>query len=472
LTGLAGLRESWPKERNEAMPAATEARPAIRAVAAARYRGAGPRARAVATAGIATAAVVGLALILAAPAAYEAPSLDAMVETTGDLVALFAAYLVAGRFHATGRLDDLVLACGLGALFASGLLLHVLAASEPETEYLAPWTGQLVGALLLAGAAFAPARRLPRARRGAPMLVAASAVLLAACGFALLAGHALRSHAQAPGQAVPVAGALLAAALFAVAAASFTRRADDRSWFAAGCTLASAAALSGLLLRAGYASWLSVDDLAQLLAGLALLVGAASKYREGLAAVAVLEERHRIAREFHDGVAQDLAYIVRRARPERSRADREVAAAAERAVIDTRYVIAALTRGPDVPLDVALMETVGTVADRHRQEVVLDLDANVRVDLRTRDELVRIAGEAVANAARHGRARTVRLELTKARRITLRVADDGVGFEPSSIDRRTHFGIPGMTERARALDADFCLTSGPGRGTEIEVTLP
>jgi signal transduction histidine kinase len=451
--------------------AATEARSVTRAVAAARTRRADRRARAVATAGVAVAAAVGLALIVAAPA-YEAPWLDAMVETTGDLVVLLAACLVASRFRAGGRLDDLVVACGLGALFASGLLLHGLAASQPDTEQLAPWAGQLVGALLLAGAAFAPARRLPRARRGALLLVAASAMLLAAGGFALVAGHALRGHAQAPGQAAPVTGAVLATALFAVAAAGFARRAGDRSWFAAGCALASAAAVSGLLLRAGYASWLSVDDVAQLLAGLALLAGAAGKYREGLAAVAVLEERQRIARDFHDGLAQELAYIARRARPARNRADREVAAAAERAVTDTRYAIAALTRPPDVPLDVALTDTVGTVADRHRQKVVLDLDPDVRVDPRTRDELVRIAGEAVANAARHGRARTVRLELTNASRITLRVADDGVGFEPSAIDRRARFGIAGMTERARALDADFRLTSGPGRGTEILVMLP
>ena len=454
--------------------AATEATPSYRTVAAARTRGADPRARAVATVGVAVAVAAGLALILAMPVAYEAPSLDAMVEMTGDLFVLLAAYLVAGRFRASGRLDDLVLACGLGALFASGLLLLILAASEPQTGHLAPWTGQLTGALLLAGAAFAPATRLDRARRGAVLLFAAVTALVAAGGLALLAGHVLRRHTQVPGEALPVAGVLLSTALFAAAAVGFPRRADDArsGWFSVGCALAAAAALSGLVQRAGYASWLSVDDVVELLAGLALLTGAAQRYREGLAAAAVLEERRRIARDFHDGLAQELAYIVRRARPAVSRAERELAAAAQRAVADTRYTIAALRRPPDIPLDIALSETVGAIADRHPQRIVLDLATDVRVDPRTRDELVRIAGEAVANAARHGRASTVRLELTNGRRIALRIADDGDGFEPSTIDRRTRFGIAGMTERARAMGAEFRLTSGPGSGTEIEIRLP
>jgi signal transduction histidine kinase len=217
---------------------------------------------------------------------------------------------------------------------------------------------------------------------------------------------------------------------------------------------------------------------ARLLAYLVLLAGAAreiGRYWKSLATVAVLEERRRIARDLHDGLAQELAYIIRQAhRAEHggTAVDREIAQAAERAIADARFAIAALTRPLDEPLDVALVEAVEEIADRLGQTILLEVQPNVRVDPVTRQELVRIAREAVLNAAQHGRAHTVRLELSNGGRIRLRIADDGVGFEPNRVDRRKQFGILSMRERARALDADFRVASAPGRGTEIEVILP
>jgi hypothetical protein len=108
--------------------------------------GADPRVRTVATAGVVAAATVAVALIPGARVAYEAPSLDAMIETAGNLITLLAAYLVVGRFRESRRLDDLVLACGLGALFASSLLFQLLAASGAGRAQLPPWPGQLLGA--------------------------------------------------------------------------------------------------------------------------------------------------------------------------------------------------------------------------------------------------------------------------------------------------------------------------------------
>lgn len=456
-----------------------------------------PRVLTLAAAGVGAAATAVVALSPALRFAYDAPSLDVLFETTGDLIALLAAYLVFGRFRQSGRLNDLILACGLAAFSATSLVIQTMRATfELDAAGLAtsaPVVGRLLGALLLAGAAFAPARRLRHPGRSA-LLFGAAGLLLTALAIlvALLAAHSrvgVDSTLSGPeafglrevsGHPVLVAGELLSTVLFAAAAVGFVRTAERTNdelfcWFSIGSVLASVATLHALLFPAYYSRWICTDDLAQLLAQLALLVGAAreiSRYWEGLAAAAVLEERRRIAHDFHDGLAQELAFILRRARPARSAVDREVAAAAERALIDARGAIAALTRPVGEPLDHTLLETVERVADQVGQNVVLDLEPNVRVDPATCEGLVRIAGEAVRNAARHGRASTVCVELSGGSRIRLRISDDGVGFDPGGIDPRKQFGIVGMTERARAVDADFRLTSVPGLGTEVEVILP
>jgi signal transduction histidine kinase len=456
-----------------------------------------PRVLTLAAAGVGAAATVVVVLSPAVRLAYDAPSLDVLLETTGDMIALLAAYLVVGRFRQSARLNDLLVACGLVALAGSGLLLHiVLAATEFETGDFPTWApvvGRLLGALLLAGAAFAPAARLRHPRRVALMLLGVAGLLLPAIGIIipLVAEHLQAgvdpivsapdapSGPQVSGPPVLLAGEILTTALFAAAAVGFTRRAARTHdelfcWLSMGYVLASVAALHFLLFPARDSQWICTDDLALLLAQVVVLVGAAReirRYWEGLAAAAVLEERRRIARDFHDGLAQELAYILRRAQPARSAVGREIAAAAERALSDARGAIEAIARPVDQALDTALLETAKTLADRLGQRVVFHLQRNVRVEPPAREQLVRIAGEAITNAARHGHAPTVLLELSKGHSTRLRITDDGVGFDPEAIGRRGRFGLVGMRERARALDADFRLTSVPGRGTEIEVIL-
>jgi signal transduction histidine kinase len=200
-------------------------------------------------------------------------------------------------------------------------------------------------------------------------------------------------------------------------------------------------------------------------------------YWRGLARSAVLEERRRVARDLHDGVAQELAFIVRRsrrlARDEPSDAA-VIAAAAERALDDSRRAIAALTRPVDEPLDVALAEAAEDVSARTGTEVVLALARDVDVHPSVREALVRIASEALANAARHAQARLVRLELAAGRPIRLRVVDDGCGFDPAGVRASRHggFGLTSMRERAAGIGAELSISSRPGHGTEVEVTLP
>ena len=86
---------------------------------------------------------------------------------------------------------------------------------------------------------------------------------------------------------------------------------------------------------------------------------------------------------------------------------------------------------------------------------------------RIEEELLRIGQEAVANAVRHAAANRIDVQLIyEAARVSLRVEDDGRGFEPApgANGPEGHFGIRGMQERAGEIDAALSLESTPGEG--------
>jgi signal transduction histidine kinase len=146
---------------------------------------------------------------------------------------------------------------------------------------------------------------------------------------------------------------------------------------------------------------------------------------------------------------------------------RRLEGGAARALDESRRAIAALTEPVDRPLDAALAQAAQDVAAREGTRVALALARDVRVPPGTREALVRIAGEAITNAARHGCADLVRIELENGDAIRLRVADTGRGFDPSAPSRG--FGLVSMRERAQSLGGEFRVTSRPGKGTEVEV---
>jgi len=92
-----------------------------------------------------------------------------------------------------------------------------------------------------------------------------------------------------------------------------------------------------------------------------------------------------------------------------------------------------------------------------------------------RDEVYRIAGEAVRNAFRHANAQRIEVEIRyDDRRLRVRVRDDGRGIQPAVLegDRPGHFGLPGMRERAEIIGGRLTVWSEGGLGTEIELTIP
>ena len=93
-----------------------------------------------------------------------------------------------------------------------------------------------------------------------------------------------------------------------------------------------------------------------------------------------------------------------------------------------------------------------------------------------RDEIVRIAGEALRNAFRHAAAKQIEVELRYDERdLRLRVRDDGKGIDPKVLSqggREGHFGMHGMRERAKLIGGKLTVWSGLDSGTEVELSIP
>src|SRR5205823_12006662 len=112
------------------------------------------------------------------------------------------------------------------------------------------------------------------------------------------------------------------------------------------------------------------------------------------------------------GLAQELAFIVGQLRSLVEHTGGEgpfetIAAAAERALDESRSAIAALSRAIDDPLDVALAQAAEDVAGRTGAHVHFDLQSGIEVEPELREDMARIVREAVSNAARHGGATTI-----------------------------------------------------------------
>jgi signal transduction histidine kinase len=211
---------------------------------------------------------------------------------------------------------------------------------------------------------------------------------------------------------------------------------------------------------------------AALVTGLATMLLARRSCR-----AAVRREREGMARDLHDGLAQELAFIVtltRRVAAMDASGDEALAAitsAAQRALDESRALIGGLRAGENRPADIAVAEAAEELAHRTGASVRVAAADGVVLPPATREALVRIVREGVTNAVRHAQASDITVEFTGEPRIRLTIADNGVGFDPASASRGG-FGLTSMRERARAAGGDLKCLSSPGAGTQIEVVFP
>ena len=419
-------------------------------------------------------------------------SMHVVLDSVDTCVALLAAYLLIGRFRRDASLRSLLLACGL-VLLAAGNLAGAVPASRAFTlEVWFPLSLRLLGALLVAAGAVAGQ---PVVGRRTTSVVAAAVVLAPAAilGALLLAGDALPvALTSAPASAAEpnltahaglIAGHAVGAAAFLLAAVAFTHRAErDRDemlrWFAPACALGAFSHVHYLLFPSIYSGWLYTGDLLRTGCYLLLLVGAAreiSRYWRDQPRLAVVADRKRLARELHDGVAQELTYIVTEGHAIAEPAVRQrITEAAHRGLDDTRAAIDALGFGGQEPLGSRLHRTAGQLTERYGVPVMVlvELDSSVRSTPEQVHALLRIVREAVGNAVRHGGARQVRVRLAgDGRRPLLQIHDDGQGFDPETTPG-SGYGITSMRDRAAGLPGVLSIESASGQGTTVEVSWP
>ena len=274
---------------------------------------------------------------------------------------------------------------------------------------------------------------------------------------------------------------LAGAVLYGAAAIGFlrsSRRSHDEflGWLAVAAMLAAASQVNYLLSATNPQSAYGADALRCLFYAV-LLLGSMREiwsYWHALSKAAVLEERQRIACELHDGVAQELAYLARNLESLDGEADEDslgrLRRAVERARLESRRVISGAAAPGSEPFEVALAEAVTEVAERYHVKLDLDIAPDIRLPAPRREAFVRIACEAVANAARHSGADRVDLRLERdGAGARLWVSDQGHGFDPA--DPGGGFGLSSMRERARSVGAELVVSSVPGDGSQVEVTL-
>jgi signal transduction histidine kinase len=433
------------------------------------------------------------------PIATRSPTLHVGVEVAVALTGLLAAFLVLGRLRQSRRLSDLLLFFSLLLLGFTNLLLSALPAMigvMPEAS--ATWATAI--ARLLAIAVFAVAaseagRRIDITRVG--LRTTAAAVLTIVILWMVFGwlDPRLPAAVEQPGldAGLPLLeehpGVLViqvnSIAFYALAAWGFTRRAlhsgdDFMRYLAAASVLGLISRISYALYPSLYSGWFSAGDVIRLGFYALLMVGAGREiaaYWRGLAEAAAVEERRRMARDLHDGLAQELSFIAMESHRIADRTGQDapevasLAAAADRALDESRRAIAALSSQVDEPLHLAMTQAACEVADRTGVSVRCEIAEDAIVAQSDREDLLRITREAVANAGRHSRGTAVLVRLTNDGRLRLTVSDDGIGFDPARA-QPDRFGLQSMRERAAKLGADFRLDTAPGRGTTVEVIFP
>jgi signal transduction histidine kinase len=204
-----------------------------------------------------------------------------------------------------------------------------------------------------------------------------------------------------------------------------------------------------------------------------------------------LAERTRIARELHDTLLQSFQGLMLHFQTvndllpagKAKEALEKALDRADQAIIEGRDAIQNLRSSTTVTNDLAqAMTTLGEeftnarAGGRDSAKFHVSIEGTPReLHPILRDDIYRIAREALRNAFRHAQATKIEAEITYGDRLLrLRIRDDGKGIDPKLLDagRDGHWGLPGMRERAQQIGGQFEMWSEVGAGTEVELRIP
>jgi signal transduction histidine kinase len=429
----------------------------------------------------------GLALFLASPglrAPYALPSLRLFLDTAVLLVSMSVSVLAYVRFSVERRRFDLYLLAGFFVTSAATLAFAVGPVLDGSTvdraETWAEIAGRLAAAALIAAAPFASGRATRAQALGST--VAAALLLVGLWAVCRGLGNALPLLDQERPQPDLLTGALALQALLSLTAlVGFglryrTHGEDLDRWLAYGATIWVFAELHGVFTPPRSSDYLSQGDFLRLLSYGILLVGVWCAIRAAEFGRAVAEERARVAREIHDGLAQYLFAISTATTMLGGGAElatvlprlQQAAAAAQQ---EARFAVLALSSaGGSAPFDAALSRYVEFLTADGQLDVDLELEAGVELGPDEQIEIFRIVQEGLANVRRHAGARTATVLIgTRNGRRIVSIEDDGRGLDEEAETRGQ--GLRNIRARTAAIGGGLRLFSRPGGGTLLEVVL-
>ncbi|HLB13151.1 MAG TPA: GAF domain-containing sensor histidine kinase [Dehalococcoidia bacterium] len=231
----------------------------------------------------------------------------------------------------------------------------------------------------------------------------------------------------------------------------------------------------------------------QLLSSIGSIIGVAidnAALHQKVQNYAVLVERERIAREMHDGLAQILGYVNTKTQAAKKllsqgqvtqaeEALRQLEEAAREVYADVREAILGLraTTSSSHGLVHTVREYLEWFSRQNsiQAEVMIEGEPIASLEPSLEIQLIRIVQEALSNVRKHARAQKTWVQFSSANgHLCLAVSDDGQGFDPERVARGLwpQFGLQTMRERAESIGGTFDVSSAPGQGTTVKVTVP
>ena len=416
--------------------------------------------------------------------AYELPEMRLVVDTGVAVVAAIVSVLVSVRFLVDGRTLDLLLAAGFWSIALGTTAFGLVPVLGGDS--LSPWAAwalvgaRLVGATLIAIAPYYDGRLAMRR----PALLAGGvgvAALLASAAMGLRTLEWSDASSDLVEDPFVVLAAALLSSLWLAALIGFGLRyrrygRDLDRWMCLAATLALFADIHLVLTPVLSSEYVLQGDFLRLVAYGILLVGVWRAISEAEFGRAVANERARVAREIHDGLAQYLFAISTQVSMLESGADLEqvlprLKRASHAAQQEARFAVLALSSaGGSARFDSALRRYVDVLTADGELDVELDVDRQVRLAPDEQIEVFRIVQEGLGNARRHAEARHAEVAIShRGGRRVVSVSDDGIGFDEA--EAPSGQGLENMKLRAEAIDGELTVRSAPGRGTAIEVVL-
>lgn len=276
----------------------------------------------------------------------------------------------------------------------------------------------------------------------------------------------------------------------------YDRGAD--AYLAAGLVLAAFSQLHSALNPGSYEALVTTGDALRVAFYATLLAGVIVQTRSDVRLIqeanaelvllreaevhrALLEERGRLAREVHDGLAQDLWYArLKQGRLAQLLTDEEARALAQdvmdaldSGIADARQTVMAMRAGStDAPLLDVVERYVEDFGDRYAVQVRFERSGDVpALPARTQAEVLRVVQEALNNVRKHADATVVHVTMATHRgAVEIAIMDNGRGFDTTRTSGG--FGLTGMRERAGLIGSRLEVRSAPSDGTCVTLTVP